>query len=259
MMQIKILLFLSVLFFSIETRAQSEPAKKDINEVAQVWLSTNNVFLLSDKWAVLNDIHIRRTDFIRNPNFYFIRFGGQYNLKENLRVAGGYAHLWLTNVDSWIEYKNENRIYQQFSVTQKFPKLNTLFRIRTEQRFFNDVVEGESLENNFFIHRVRLLLSLGFPFSPQSKTQFLFADEIHLNFGKEVVYNTFNQNRLTLGIKHELSEDWKFDFGYMMVFQQLGTGVDYNLYHTLRLFFYGKFDFRKDKSKKLDEIRHGEE
>jgi hypothetical protein len=242
--------------------AQDEPeapVSKEINEVAQFWISTNNVYRIADKWSILNDIHIRRTDFIRNPNFYFLRVGAQYYIKDNLKVAGGYAHLWLTTIDSWIAYRNENRIYQQFSVSQKFPKLNTLFRLRTEQRFFNDVIEGESLDNNFFVHRFRLLISLGFPFREGGKTQFMFADEIHLNFGKEVIYNTFNQNRLTLGIKHTLSKNWKFDCGYMMVYQQLATGFNYNLYHTFRLFFYGNFDFRKDKLQQFDEFRHGGE
>jgi len=236
-----------------------EPASKKINEVPQFWISTNNVYRVGDKWAILNDIHIRRTDFIKNPNFYFLRVGAQYYIKDNLKAAGGYAHLWLTTTDSWIQYRNENRIYQQFSVSQKFPKLNTLFRIRTEQRFFNDVLEGESLDNNFFVHRLRLLISLGVPLKEGGKTQFMFADEIHLNFGKEVVYNTFNQNRLTVGIKHQLSDNWKFDCGYMMVYQQLASGINYNLYHTFRLFFYGSFDFRKNKSKQFNDFTHGEE
>lgn len=251
--------FVRISTFLLAQEEPEAPVSKEINEVAQFWISTNNVYRIADKWSILNDIHIRRTDFIRNPNFYFLRVGAQYYIKDNLKVAGGYAHLWLTTIDSWIAYRNENRIYQQFSVSQKFPKLNTLFRLRTEQRFFNDVIEGESLDNNFFVHRFRLLISLGFPFREGGKTQFMFADEIHLNFGKEIIYNTFNQNRLTLGIKHTLSKNWKFDCGYMMVYQQLATGFNYNLYHTFRLFFYGNFDFRKDKSQQFDEFRHGGE
>ena len=102
-------------------------------------------------------------------------------------------------------------------------------------------------------------MSVGFPFKEGGNTEFLLADEIHLNFGENVVYNTFNQNRLTVGIKQKLNDQWKFDFGYMMVYQQLAPGNVYNLNHTLRLFFYGSFDFRKNKSQPFDPVRHGEE
>jgi hypothetical protein len=250
-----ILLFTFSFNFS---RAQELP-EKVINENAQFWISTNNLFRVAERWAVLNDIHIRRTNFMADPNFYFLRVGGQYYIKPNLRVAGGYAHLWLTTQGNWDAFQNENRIYQQFSISQRYENLNALFRLRLEQRFFNNVVDGTSLKDDFYINRLRFLVSVGFPFKKGGKTEFLLADEIHLNFGEEVVYNTFNQNRLTIGIKHKLSEQWKFDLGYMMVYQQLAVGNTYNLNHTLRLFFYGSFDFRKNKNKPFDEVRHGEE
>jgi hypothetical protein len=44
-----------------------------------------------------------------------------------------------------------------------------------------------------------------------------------------------------------------------MVYQQLAAGNVYNLNHTLRLFFYGSFDFRKNKNLPFNEVRHGEE
>lgn len=256
----RIFSFLAVLMLlSYKLQGQDEELTKNVQENVQTWISTNNVYQISDKWAALTDIHIRRTDFVKNPSFYFLRLGAQYSIKPNIRLAAGYAHLWLAQSENWSAYRNENRVYQQMSLTHAFEKLNTLFRVRNEQRFFNDVKDGQSLDNTFFINRFRLLLSIGIPFKKGGKTQLLIADEIHLNFGKEVVFNTFDQNRFTIGIKQKLSETWSMDCGYMLVFQQLSTGIDYNLNHTLRLFFYGRFDFRKTKKTKLDPIQHGEE
>ncbi|WP_115461386.1 DUF2490 domain-containing protein [Winogradskyella aurantiaca] len=256
---LRTIVLVMALILTYGTSHSQELPEKVINENVQFWISTNNVFRISERWAILNDIHVRRTDFVAKPNFYFIRFGGQYYIKPNIRLAGGYAHLWLTPSGSWDAYQNENRIYQQFSISQKFPKLNAFFRLRTEQRFFNNVVNGQSLNDDFLIHRVRFLISGGIPFKEGSRTELMIANEIHLNFGKNVVYNTFNQNRLTLGIRHKLNDQWKFDCGYMLVYQQLAVGNVYNLNHTIRLFFYGNFDFRKNKATKIDEIRHGEE
>jgi hypothetical protein len=253
-----VLIFILAFSLAIKTSGQ-EQAEKIVNHNAQFWISTNNQFRISERWALLNDIHIRRTDFISEPNFYFLRFGAQYYIKPNVRVAGGYAHLWLTTQGNWDAFQNEKRIYQQFSISQRYDKLNALFRLRTEQRFFNNVVDGTSLNDDFMVHRTRFLISVGFPLKPNGNTQFIVADEIHLNFGKNVVYNTFNQNRLTVGIKQKINQQWSFDFGYMMVYQQLAAGNTYNLNHTLRLFFYGSFDFRKNKKDPFNPVRHGEE
>lgn len=252
------LIYIFFLGFTINVFGQELP-EKIVNQNAQFWISTNNQFRVSERWALLNDIHIRRTDFLSTPNFYFLRFGTQYYIKPNVRVAGGYAHLWLTRQGDWDDFLNENRIYQQFRISQRYEKLNALFRLRTEQRFFNNVVDGTSLNDDFMVHRTRFLISVGFPLKPGGNTQFIVADEIHLNFGKNVVFNTFNQNRLTVGIKQKINQQWSFDLGYMMVYQQLAAGNTYNLNHTLRLFFYGSFDFRKNKKDPFNPVRHGEE
>jgi len=249
---------LSLLLFGLLVQAQTE---KQIIQNGHAWISVNNLYQLTNRWGILSDTHIRRTNFINNPSFYFVRGGVQYSIKRNLRVAGGYAHLWLASPDEqpWNNYLNENRIYQQVSFSHRYPGVNTLFRLRNEQRIFNTRVNGESLNNHYWIHRVRMLLSASIPFRKGGRTQFLIADEMHLNFGKRVVYNTFNQNRLTVGIKHRLSKQWSFDTGYMMVYQQRSSGFAYDLNHTFRLFFYGTFDFRKNKSTQLDYVRHAEE
>jgi hypothetical protein len=65
------------------------------------------------------------------------------------------------------------------------------------------------------------------------------------HFGKEVRLNTFDQNRFFTGIQVPVAKDLKFDFGYMMVYQQHADGYTYDLNHTLRWFFFYSPDFRK--------------
>jgi len=64
------------------------------------------------------------------------------------------------------------------------------------------------------------------------------SDEILIQFGKEVVYNTFDQNRLFVGIRQNINPKLSYDFGYMNVYQQKSNGYQYDMNHTLRLFFY---------------------
>ncbi len=250
-------LFFILFFLPVWIYAQTveEPPTKNVNQQLQTWISLNSVFQLTNHWSGLADLHMRRSNFVKDPSFNFIRFGARYSFNDNLKLSGGYAHLWLAKDENWTLYQNENRIYQEFILADTYPTFSGLFRIRTEQRFFNNVEDGVSLQDNFFINRIRFLFSISIPFKQGSKTSFLVANEIHLNFGKEVVFNTFDQNRFTVGIKQKLSRTWSFDFGYMMVYQQLPSGIDYNLNHTIRLFFYSKFDLRKNKE---EQIRHGQ-
>ena len=83
--------------------------------------------------------------------------------------------------------------------------------------------------------------------------RFVIADEVHIQFGQEIVFNTFNQNRIFVGISQRISPNVSFDFGYMHVYQQKNTGFQYDSNHTIRLFFYYTPDLRKRKS---DEFPH---
>jgi hypothetical protein len=74
----------------------------------------------------------------------------------------------------------------------------------------------------------------------------VISNELLVHFGKPVVYNTFDQNRLFLGIRQQISKPLSFDIGYMNVYQQKFTGYQYDVNHTFRLFFYYTPDLRKN-------------
>lgn len=68
--------------------------------------------------------------------------------------------------------------------------------------------------------------------------QLVLADELLVQFGKDVVFNTFDQNRIFIGIKQKINNSLSFDTGYMSVFQQKSNGINYIQSNTFRLFFY---------------------
>ncbi len=137
-----IILFLPV---CINAQTEEELPSKNINEQFQTWISLNTVFQFTKHWSGLADLHIRRSNFVKNPSFNFIRFGARYNFNDNLKLSGGYAHLWLARDENWTLYLNENRVYQEFILADTYPTFSGLFRIRTEQRIFNNVQDGISL------------------------------------------------------------------------------------------------------------------
>lgn len=74
---------------------------------------------------------------------------------------------------------------------------------------------------------------------------FVLHDELHINFGKEILYNTFDQNRFFAGFNYHLRKSANLQFGYMNVFLQQASGNQYRSLHAPRIFFFQNLDFRK--------------
>lgn len=237
-------LSLSILL-TITTLAASAQAQKVVNNNSMSWFSINNVIKVSDHWAFLADLHNRRQDFMAETNFWFARAGIGYYIKPNFRVAAGYAHLWLTPPEGLNNWQDENRFYTEFLLTQKLYSIGLMQRLRVEQRWqeqlTNDVKTGTK-----FTNRVRYLLSATIPVfkgeNAEKLPALMVSDEILLNFGKQVVYNSMDQNRFFVGIKQRVTKSLNFDFGYMNVYQQKSSGNVYDNNNTLRLFFYYTVD-----------------
>lgn len=230
--------------------AEAQTSGKQIIIQNQAWLSTNNTIRLTNKWGVIADFHVRGNDFFRRTNFYFIRFAANYWITSSITFTGGYAHMWLApNVTGWKTFSNENRIYQQLQYVSKISKLTLTQRLRNEQRWQQIIINDKPSGQSKFTDRIRFLMSLTMPvFKNRKCPSPILADELCIQFGKKVVYNTFEQNRLFIGLKQNLTKDSWFDIGYMEVKQQLPTGYQYNLNKTFRLFFYYMPDKRKYKN-----------
>ncbi|MEO7584565.1 MAG: DUF2490 domain-containing protein [Ferruginibacter sp.] len=238
---------LVILLIQLVSFAQSKP--KEVTSGQQTWFSVNTTARVKGKFGFIADVHVRRRNFLANPDFYFTRAALNYWLKENVTVAAGYAQLWMAPSNpSWHHFALEKRIYQQVQMTSKTGKLGLLNRMRVEQRWQQKIVDDKFINAYKFSTRVRYLLSLNFPFSKNpSYPSLTVADELSIQFGKEIVYNTFDQNRIFVGIRQRISKSLNADFGYMVVYQQKASGYQYTKNHTLRCFFYYTPDFRKVK------------
>lgn len=255
-MRFHVFLYLVVLFqWSGELFGQQLSPKREVNEQVQFWTSINSTTRLSNRWGFVADAHIRRNHFIKNSNFYFARTGAVFWLDDQFSLVAGIAGLWLaTPTDVGIKYSLERRIYQQALWRAPIQKMTFLQRIRVEQRW-RDVINVETgeVDRIRFTTRFRFLLSATIKtFENPKLPKPMVSNEILFHLGEEVVYNTFEQNRLFVGVNQKIAKNWSFDLGYMLVYQQKFSGYQYDLNHTFRWFFYYFPDLRKDKDKGLD-------
>ncbi len=242
---------LAVLLASLTAWSQSAPATKQVQQRTQSWFAINSTFRFSERWGAVADFH-NLNDGIADPYFYFLRFGAVYWFDGKHPVIGGVARLWKAPEEGLNTWAIENRIYQQWSTATHPGKWSILQRVRAEQRWRDQVVNDQVTGTQFSV-RFRYLASFEFSaFTNPRWPAFVVSDELLVQFGSSIVYNTFDQNRLFIGIRVPINERMNFDTGYMNVFQQRSTGYAYDMSHVFRLFFYYHLDAsRKGREKRF--------
>jgi len=74
---------------------------------------------------------------------------------------------------------------------------------------------------------------------------FRLAEELMVNFGKNIVYNIFDQSRFSAAFFINLNKYFDLEAGYSYWFQQRANGQSFFNRHILRLALSHTVDFRK--------------
>ncbi|WP_439559266.1 DUF2490 domain-containing protein [Dyadobacter sp.] len=236
-----------ILLLSITATAQ-----KQVNTHSGVWLGYFNQSRLTDKWGIWLDLHARRTDFLDRWATQIIRPGITYYANDHLRFTVGYAYARSYPAAGLQTVRPENRLWQQVLWTSRQKRLQTQQWIRVEERFNRKIANDQLQDGYNFNFRFRYLLNLMVPlnrdFIEPNTLFFAFNDEVHINAGKEITYNVFDQNRLFFGLGYQFTKGLNVQVGYMNQFQQLPAGNRFNSNNVLRIFAFHNLDFRQ-KSK----------
>lgn len=229
----------------------AQDPEKHIHDREQIWLGYFNQTRLSDKWGLWADIHYRLTDnFVDRPFQFMVRPAIAYYVKDNLRLHVGYAFVHHYPGKGRHTSRAEHRPWQQVWWHQKYPGLTTLQWLRLEQRFNEKVVADVKEDGYNYNFRVRYNFSFFMPLKGKemaARTPFAaLINEVFLNFGNRIVYNTFDQNRLFAGVGYQFTTHVNAQLGYMHIYQQEASGADYFSTHAIRLFLFHNIDIRND-------------
>jgi hypothetical protein len=249
-MRNKIVLFLlwGYCMLSITTMAQT----KQTASVQQVWLGYFNQTRFSNKWGAWVDVHLRtKEEFFTNFSQSILRVGLTYYVTDDAKLTAGYAYVSHFPAENHSNITQpEHRPWQQLQWHTRFPKLRIMQWFRLEERWRRKILDDNELASGYnFNFRARYNFFAQLPLSKrrfQPKTvSFLVNDELHVNFGKQIVNNYFDQNRFFLGFNYHVNKHDNLQFGYMNVFQQLAAGNRYRSNHVGRLFYFHNLDWRK--------------
>jgi len=241
---------LLLLFINLNLSWAQAP-EKSVHSREQLWLGAFNQTRFSERWGLWLDIHYRMSDHFLDRRFQFLfRPALTYYIHDHLRINLGYALVQHFPAKGVHEVRTEHRPWQQISWNQKFPKLSTLQWIRLEQRF-NERMDPDTRDRYNYNFRVRYNMAFLIPLKGKDmrpKTPFAaIMNEVFLNFGDRIVFNTFDQNRFFAGLGYPFTSHTNVQFGYMHIYQQEASGDNYLATHTLRLSFAHALDLRNEE------------
>lgn len=227
-------------------------AQKSTEQVQQIWAGYFNQTRFSNKWGMWAEVQLRtKEDFVTDFSQAILRAGLTYYLNNDTKLTAGYAFINFFPADNHANISQpEHRPWQQLQWHTKYQKLRLMQWIRLEERFRHKIKDNDNLADGYnFNWRIRYNLLGMFPLSKKAfapKTlSLVLNDEVHVNFGKQIVYNYFDQNRAFAGFAYHTNSHDNIQFGYMNVFQQLAAGNKYRSIHTIRVSYFHNLDARR--------------
>lgn len=226
--------------------------EKEIETRKQTWFGYLSQTRLTKRSGIWLDLHLRFTnDFINQKNINILRGGYIYYITDQTRLSAGYAYVTQYGLTPEAPNIPEHRPWQQIQWFDKKNGFNLMQWLRVEQRFRTKVEDNELANGYDFNWRLRYNFSATVPLTGKVVAPhtpfFFFNNETHINAGKEIVHNYFDQNRFFVGFGYQFTSHLNAHIGYMNVFQQLPAGNRYADIHAIRLFVFHNMDFRSDE------------
>ncbi|MEZ4937005.1 MAG: DUF2490 domain-containing protein [Crocinitomicaceae bacterium] len=203
---------------------------------ADFWLASNIRMKIGMHWSVSNEIHIRRTHFLKHWEQFIVRPSVRYQLSEQLNFSLGYSYIrtypFSENMKPFPI--QENNIWEQILIQHKIERVQFKHRIRFEQRFTEhfdeDSLHQFTRDGVNFSNRIRYRIILKVPFAKQ----FFFKtfDEIMIRMNSKFQNMTYDRNWVYAGFGWSFSKQSSLNLGYLFQFIKVNPNL-IQLHHTL--------------------------
>jgi hypothetical protein len=243
--------FYYFLLFSLLTTANLiAQSDKNIDHQSILWSRYYNQLLLNEKWSLHSEFDNRLFVQPIQENLYLIRVQGRYKINDHLETGAGFAYF---SVDTQVPEINPNYSTPEYrgqqDITWKLSRNKVTFmqRFQLEERFIHNTNKDELLPGTTFSWRFRYRLQADYTFWKKEKQllKAIVSDEIMFNFGKKIIKNTFDQNRIYAALHYGLNSNLAFELGYLNSFQRRASGIDYFNRDIIRLSIFHKIKIQK--------------
>lgn len=230
-----------ILFVPVASKAQHKTEYTNM-----LWAGYYNTLQFNKNWSLVSDAQLRKRDWTEKWSQLLVRSGLSYTFNDHVAVTGGFAFFKNAQyVEKQLFLKNEWRPWQEFSYQAKINKINFIQRLRTEQRFLQQVVNNKKSKNYEYIFRLRYRFDWQFP---------LKENNLKLLIGNEVLVNPFfinssrffDQNRTFAGLQFKLLSNTSLQCQYLKIFQWRSNTSVLEDQNVFRINIYQQFNFEKN-------------
>jgi hypothetical protein len=233
------LYFLLILLVPFSQQAFTQFRISDHRE--QLWFQYFNQTRFSSKYALWFDTGIRTgDDFTKDISTVLARIGLIYSVNPKMRLAGGYAFFnQYTIGDRKGESQPEHRLWQQVQWQLRGRKIQYSHQVRLEERFRrNPAAIRQNGDDYFFNWRLRYNFGLQVPLGNGEKISWILNDELMVNFGNNIVYNHFDQNRFLTGFRFHFNPANSLVLAYMNIYQKLPGPENVLISNVVRISYF---------------------
>jgi len=233
-------------------------AQKNVLNQAQLWYSYFNNLKFSNKYRLLTDVQERQ--FIKPvgaQGTFLFRSILYRNLGGGWEAGIGLARFYQSPTKiptSSTLVVPEWRPTVDFVNKQKAGAFNLSQRFRFEARYYHKVDKDKgALDDGYQFGNFRCRYQFGadYPIIKNSQKKPVVSirayDEVMVNFGKNVVSNTFDQNRIYGGFVFNETKSFTFELGYLNWFQETTDGETYYNRNIIRFGINHTIDLSKSK------------
>jgi hypothetical protein len=250
--------YLSILLLSLSCLSLHGQSKKIISQQIY-WLRYYNQYAINDKATLQNEIEDRR--FFKNSRQHQLVFHTRlhYRFFKNTETAIGLTYLLQSPNDPLSTSKlvvPELRPVQEFSFFNPISnRLSFQHRVRIEERFTRNN-DTKTLSKGYdFNFRFRFRIQAQLKLSKEEAKRLVtlkVANEIMFNAGNKIVYNQFDQNRISVALETGLTKTLSLELSYIHWYQQRSSGNQFYSREIARLSVIHKLK-RAHKPKVVEE------
>ena len=221
------------------------------SHIQESWWNYLNQNRYTEHWGSWIDIQSKFKDqFVNRINADEYTLGASYFQNDHFKYTGA-----MTLVDQFpgagkTYHLAEYRPWQMIQYNTKTKRAKWLQWLRLEERFKQTPFNNSASDHYDFTYRLRYYALAQFPLSShmykKGSFSFVTSEELYLNFGKNIVYNTFDQNRFFAGLYYYLNDANILQLGYTNMFQKFNDAPNkYLNSDVLRVSVFNTIDFRK--------------
>lgn len=244
-----------ILLLTLILTAHRSDAQRQILTNHHAWYNYFGNHRFTEKWGVHTELQLRRANWLPQTQQTLARIGTDYRLNDHVMITAGYAWIFTDRYGKLPATKayQENRAWQQIHLIQQLSKITLQHRYRLEQRwveaFSSDTTPTQTIYSNRIRYRFQTLIPLNNQKIELNTWFVVFNNEVWINFGKNIKYNIYDQNRAYAGIGYQFSKSGNAQLGYLhqAIFKADGIHVESN--HTVHVAITYNIDLRKSNSK----------